>query len=92
MASSNPNRPRAGRRWRLGLPALALAAVSLSGCNYFIALGYLIGGPPSVEPDFDAQTAKSFTDKGVTVAVVCYAPTELKWDFDEIDYETDGDC
>ncbi len=59
----------------------------LTGCNYFVLLGYLIGGPPSIEPDFDSMTKKSFTDKDVTVAVVCFAPTELKWDFDEIDHE-----
>lgn len=59
----------------------------LPGCNYFVLLGYLIGGPPSIEPDFDAMTNKSMTAKDVKVAVVCYAPTELKWDFDKIDQE-----
>lgn len=61
--------------------------VALSGCNYFILAGYLIGGPPSNEPDFDASTQKSMTDFGVTVAVVCYAPVELKWDNNKIDQE-----
>jgi hypothetical protein len=60
---------------------------ALPGCNYVVLLGYLIGGPPSIEPDFDSKTTKSMTDKDVTVAVVCYAPTELKWDFDKIDHE-----
>ena len=72
------------------IAAVWLAAVcllTLPGCNYFILLGYLIGGPPSIEPEFDAMTRKSLTDEGVTVAIVCYAPTELKWDFDEIDHE-----
>ena len=70
-------------------PILALmpAVCLLSGCNYFILLGYLIGGPPSIEPDFDSMTKKSMTDKDVTVAVVCYAPTELKYDFDNVDRE-----
>ena len=60
----------------------------LSGCNYAILLGYLIGGPPSIEPELEAAVPDvSFTDKDVNVAVVCYAPTELKWDVDKIDQE-----
>jgi hypothetical protein len=85
MTPSNP--ARRGASLRAGLLLAAGLAVAQSGCNYVIALGYLIGGPPSIEPDFDKQTAKSFTDKDVTVAIVCHAPTELKWDFDEIDFE-----
>lgn len=74
------------------LPAMILltgiaAALGLAGCNYVILAGYLIGGPPSIEPDFDALTKKSMTAKDVTVAVVCYAPTEIKWDFDAVDTE-----
>jgi hypothetical protein len=65
-----------------------LAGLALvCGCNYVVGLGYLIGGPPTIEPDFDRMTNKSLTDKGVTVAVVCFAPTELKWDNAEIDQE-----
>lgn len=77
------------RRTRFGLLLLCVLAVAASqaGCNYIILLGYLIGGPPSIEPDFDAMTNKSMTDKGVVVAVVCYAPTEVKWDFDSIDHQ-----
>ena len=74
------------RARRLALLFLA-AATALTGCNYVIMLGYMIGGPPSIEPDFDKMTKASMTDKDVTVAVVCYAPTELKWDFDEVDME-----
>ena len=34
---------------------LALVAMTLlPGCNQLMLLGYLIGGPPSIEPDFDA--------------------------------------
>lgn len=62
-------------------------AAMLCGCNYVVLAGYLIGGPPSIEPDFDKTTQKSMTDKDVTVAVVCYAPPELKWDFHSIDKE-----
>lgn len=67
--------------------ALIACLFVLPGCNYVVLLGYLIGGPPSIEPDFDAMTNKSMTDKDIKVAVVCYAPTELKWDFDKIDQE-----
>ena len=70
-------------RWLL----LAAAALPMTGCNYLILAGYLIGGPPSIEPDFDAVTNESMTDSGVTVAVVCYAAPETKWDFDAIDSE-----
>jgi len=59
--------------------------VLLTGCNYAIFLGYLIGGPPSIEPDFAAETGKDMKDYGVTVAVVCTAPKDLKWSYDEID-------
>lgn len=65
--------------------ALWAVTAALCGCNYVILAGYLIGGPPSIEPDFDRTTQKSMTDKDVTVAVVCYAPPELKWDFHKID-------
>jgi hypothetical protein len=66
---------------------VAATSVVLSGCSQFILLGYLLGGPPSIEPDFDLMTKKSMTAKDDTVVVVCYAPTELKWDFDEVDQE-----
>lgn len=67
--------------------AVALSCCLYSGCTYFILLGYLIGGPPSIEPDFDAQTGESMTAKDVTVAVVCYAPTEVRFSFENIDSE-----
>lgn len=80
---------RTARSPRRLLPAcgLAVCVALMSGCNYFILLSYLISGPPTVEPQFDADTGKSMTDYEVTVAVVCYAPNELKWDFDSIDQE-----
>jgi hypothetical protein len=65
--------------------ALALSALAISGCNYLIFAGYLLGGPPSIDPDFDVETGLSMTDKDVTVAVVCYAPTEIRYDFSRID-------
>lgn len=71
---------------RLSLALLATLAC-VCGCNYVVGLGYLLGGPPSIEPDFDRMTNKSLTDRDVRVAVACYAPTELKWDNAEIDRE-----
>jgi hypothetical protein len=50
-------------------------------------LGLLIAGPPTVEPEFDKQTKECMTDKDVTVAVVCFAPTEVRYSFDNIDHE-----
>ena len=66
------------------LALVCVLCTTLTGCNYFILIGYLIGGPPSIEPDFDAQTQKSMTGKDVTVAIVCYAPLELQYNFDGI--------
>ena len=63
------------------------AAALLCGCNYVVGLGYLLGGPPSIEPEFDRATNKSLGAKDVLVAVACYAPTELKWDNAEVDRE-----
>ncbi len=62
-------------------------ALCSSGCAQFVLLGLLLGGPPSIEPDFDAETGKSLSKKDIKVAVVCYAPTELKWNFPSIDDE-----
>jgi len=75
------------RTWWRGLPPAGLAVVLLaaSGCNYFILLGYLIGGPPSIQPDFDKLTKESLTDKGVKVAVVCFAPDEIRLNFIDVD-------
>ncbi|MEQ9410557.1 MAG: hypothetical protein RIK87_22670 [Fuerstiella sp.] len=69
--------------FRLLFPALLLAVIP--GCNYFILLGYLIGGPPQLEPLFEKETQKSFTDRNVRVAVVCYAPDDLTKFHDNID-------
>lgn len=65
---------------------VALMLLTIPGCNYFILLGYLIGGPPQIEPLFENETQKSFTDRGVRVAVVCFADDELKYQYDNIDY------
>ncbi len=67
-----------------------LLMVSISGCKQFIMLSYIIGGPPSIEPEFDRQTGHQLTEYGVKVAVVCYAPDELKWDYDSLDEHVAG--
>ena len=72
-------------RSKFGLLVVAMAVLVLPGCNYFIALGYLIGGPPQIQPLFEKETKKSFTDRDVKVAVVCYAPDDLKKFHDNID-------
>lgn len=65
----------------------AIGIMVLVGCKQFIMLGYIIGGPPSIAPEFDTATGHCFTDYDVTVAVVCYAPDDLKFDFHDIDEE-----
>lgn len=57
------------------------------GCTQMAVLGYLIGGPPSIEPDFDRETGKSLEHPDVTVAVVCYADPKLKLQHPRIDSE-----
>ncbi len=74
------------RCW-VSLGAALLVCSMLSGCTYVLLLGYLIGGPPSVEPEFDAQTKESMTDKEVTVAVVCFAPNEVLYGFENVHHE-----
>jgi hypothetical protein len=71
-------------RWAAAAMMMACLA-SASGCNYFILIGYLIGGPPSIQPDFDKLTKESLTDKGVKVAVVCFAPDEIRLNFIDVD-------
>lgn len=84
-ASVRKTRRDAVSRALMGL-LCGLLLVGVSGCNYFILLGYLIGGPPQLEPLFEKETKKSMTDRNVRVAVVCYAPNELKYQFDDIDH------
>lgn len=66
---------------------MSAVCITMTGCNYAIFLGYLIGGPPSIEPDFDVMTNQSMSDKDISVCVVAFAPTELKWDFPKIDHQ-----
>ena len=77
--------PRLWTGFPLRLMISLFLLVSVPGCNYFILLGYLIGGPPQLEPLFEKETQKSFTDRNVRVAVVAYAPDELTKFHDNID-------
>ncbi|GAB4142973.1 MAG: hypothetical protein Tsb009_13740 [Planctomycetaceae bacterium] len=77
----------AGRRRKSAATIFTLGLIGISiGClKQMLFWGYLIGGPPSIEPDFEKMTKESLTDPDVTVAVVCYAPPELKLDNSDID-------
>ena len=80
--------PNTNYRWTRTLTKLLMSIVlltSVAGCKQFIVLSYLLGGPPSIEPQYDAQTGKSMTDHGVVVAVVCFADNDLKYNHDSID-------
>lgn len=75
---------------RFRLLALLLTCsllLTAGGCNYLILLGYLIGGPPAIAPDYETQTGKSLTDKDVVVAVACFAPKEVQYSFSHVDRE-----
>ena len=91
--ATSPNSSTAGEQSRswpgnrvLRLCVTAMLLCCLPGCNYIVLLGYMIGGPPQLEPAFEKKTNKSFTDHGVRVAVVCYAPDELKYQYLNVDY------
>ena len=74
------------RRW-LSLMGLSLSLLLMAGCQQFVILGYLLGGPPSIEPAFDKETGLSMKEKEKTVAVVCFAPKEMLLEFPSIDHE-----
>lgn len=78
---------RSTRRSWIGLLSVCLAMLLFGGCQQFVILSYLIGGPPSIEPDFDKETGESIKGKDKTVAVVCFAPRELLAEFPGIDKE-----
>lgn len=71
--------------WKLA--GLVLLAAGQSGCNAVLLLGYLIGGPPSQEAPFHTRTKESLEKKNKVTLVYCYAPKELKWDNEAVDYE-----
>jgi hypothetical protein len=66
--------------------ALLLCA-SLCGCQQLAVLGFILGGPPSIEPEFDKETGQGLDHPDKTVAVVCYADPKLKLQYPRIDAE-----
>lgn len=64
----------------------SVIVLTASGCNTVLLLGYLIGGPPTIEPDF-TKTTKKQMEKAKLAVVICYAPDQLKYDNDKVDYE-----
>lgn len=86
---NEPVKPPRRIRRRTLVAALigGVMATWLAGCSQVVLLGLLLGGPPSIAPKFDVETNRSMTDKGVTVAVVCYVPKARLWEFPGIDRE-----
>jgi hypothetical protein len=81
------NRNRTGLvagRLSLGVCLVSCLAV-LAGCDQVGIIGFLLGGPPTIEPDFDKQTGQGLDYPEITVAVICYAPTDMKLDYPKID-------
>lgn len=72
---------------RLRLLACLSLVTTCAGCNYIVLLGYLIGGPPSIDPEYDVMTGASMTEKDVVVAVAIYAPKEVRYNFSHVDRE-----
>ena len=87
MKIDSPRVARRLSRVSLALLGLLLTLATLPGCNQFVLLSYVLGGPPSIEPDFDAKTGKSLDRPDVTVAVIGYASTKLKVDNPKIDVD-----
>lgn len=85
MTTARPTALRPRALW-VFLFAAGLCLVNC-GCSYLLFAGLLLGGPPTVEPAFDKETKESLTDKDVTVAVVCFAPDEVRYSFEDIDQE-----
>jgi len=84
--SVRADRAATRRRW-IWLLGACLSLMLTAGCQQFVILSYLIGGPPSIEPDFDKETGQTLKGKENTVAVVCFAPREMQLEFPNIDDE-----
>src|SRR5690242_11119797 len=72
---------------RAAVVLLLYFTLTVSGCTQFMLLGVLLGGPPSIEPDFDKETGEGLDNPDYKVAVICYAPTELKLSHPKVDME-----
>lgn len=82
----NPTQPQR-RSLLLTILLVGFLCSFSSGCSYLVVFGYLLGGPPSVEPLFEKETKESMSGKDIKVCVVCFAPNEIKHNFENIDYE-----
>ena len=79
---------RISERLRQAAMALLLCGLlSNSGCTQFMLLGVLLGGPPSIEPDFDKETGEGLDNPDYRIAIVCFAPTEMKLSHPKVDME-----
>src|SRR5260370_22080064 len=79
---------RRGSLWRwLAAIFVPMLIGAQSGCQGVVLLGYLIGGPPSSDPDFHVRTKQGLGGKHKVVLVYCYAPKELKWGNEAVDYD-----
>jgi hypothetical protein len=89
MDQAQQLRPRkSGTMSRCGIFALTIALLGMTGCQPIMMLSYLVGGPPTVQPDFEKNTKKEkLSTKGKVTLVYCYASKELKWDNESVDYE-----
>jgi hypothetical protein len=72
------------------LAALMGAPGMMSGCAQMVLLGLIIGGPPSIQPEFDRETGKSLVATEKKVVVVVYADPEIKLQYSKIDHELAG--
>jgi hypothetical protein len=84
---NEPTRPIGHSRRAALSMLLGGGLLTASGCAQFTLLGYLLGGPPSIEPDFDKETGKGLDNPEYNVAVICFAPTELKLLHPKVDLE-----
>lgn len=78
---------RTSRRGALSLLLGGGGLLTASGCAQFTLLGYLLGGPPSIEPDFDKETGEGLDNPEYNIAVICFAPTEMKLHHPKVDIE-----
>lgn len=72
-----------GRR----LPTMNATKNAVATIAPAVMSGNFVGGGRSIRPDFDKKTSHSLTEKGRKAIVLCYAPKEVKWDFDLLDRE-----
>lgn len=88
MTAVQSREPRAYFRRCAALLLTIAVMCGSTGCNAVVLLGYLIGGPPSIEPEFNKQTKKDLAAKGKRILVLVEAPDEVNnMDFDAVDRE-----